>query len=508
MEAWFGHDLGRVRLRVEPSLAEAEGGPDTAAVTVGPEIQVASAALAQHPLLLVHELAHVAQQRASATAGTDPDAAEREAAAVTSAWARGAAVPAVSAFATAPMRQGMGNLRVAEANAQADARQRLRELAGRLLQVQLKADTLAPSLTGDENLRAQQQLLTGHLERLTAMLGKAGEGALVDASVFRGIEVGIDAGGLAVDLMYLDRLGAASGSSTVSRSGANRGLAWAWKAMRMVAADPLWPTASPDEAAECIRQATFHRDTVEDLLRTSAVLKAGVTAAQIVDMAVSAGQLLATGRAVLKALAAWLGEGGGGVGIIRAAAAGVPGTLVLVSGGRTLVLTAAQVEALVQAGLLSANALVLYNLARTGGTAGPVGPHGARPPGSKSRYSQEEIAKEYLEEAGKKVPAGERALQESGVVARQLRKVEEYHHLLVRQLRKWFRSRGIDIDRYTVRLSADEHRWIHNEYRWNELWKDFRLKNPNASVEEILAQMRALQKQVGLEGLEIVPYPR
>jgi hypothetical protein len=34
------------------------------------------------------------------------------------------------------------------------------------------------------------------------------------------------------------------------------------------------------------------------------------------------------------------------------------------------------------------------------------------------------------------------------------------------------------------------------------------LKNPTASREEIIAQMRELQKRVGLEGLEIVPYPR
>lgn len=39
----------------------------------------------------------------------------------------------------------------------------------------------------------------------------------------------------------------------------------------------------------------------------------------------------------------------------------------------------------------------------------------------------------------------------------------EHHYLFVQQLRKWFRARGIDIDQFTVRLSADEHRWIHNE---------------------------------------------
>jgi hypothetical protein len=78
----------------------------------------------------------------------------------------------------------------------------------------------------------------------------------------------------------------------------------------------------------------------------------------------------------------------------------------------------------------------------------------------------------------------------------------------VQQLRGWFKSRGVNIDDYTVALSADEHRWIHNEYEWNELWKDFKQKNPTASPDEIFAKLNEFTKAVGLEGLEIVPYPR
>ncbi len=184
--------------------------------------------------------------------------------------------------------------------------------------------------------------------------------------------------------------------------------------------------------------------------------------------------------------------------------------------GRTLVLTAEQVQALAEAGRLSANALVLYNLAKAGSGAGALrpggggageGPFGARPPGSKSRFTEKGIVKDIAEETGK-VSTGERALEEAGVTARQLRKVDENHHLLVQQLRRWFKQRGLDIDKYTVKLTADEHRWIHNEYNWNELWKDFRLKNPKASPKEILTQMQELQKRVGLESFEIVPYPK
>jgi hypothetical protein len=117
-----------------------------------------------------------------------------------------------------------------------------------------------------------------------------------------------------------------------------------------------------------------------------------------------------------------------------------------------------------------------------------------------------EIAKDIVHQTTK-APLGAKAMEEAGVSSRALRKIDEYHHLLVQQLRKWFKSRGVMIDEFTIKLTADEHRWIHDEYKWNELWKDFRMKNPKASPEEIMAQMRALLKQVGLEGLDIVPYP-
>jgi len=129
-----------------------------------------------------------------------------------------------------------------------------------------------------------------------------------------------------------------------------------------------------------------------------------------------------------------------------------------------------------------------------------------RAPGTPSRFTGEQIAQD-LAATQRKVSSGEKALEETGVAARTLRRVDEYHHLFVQQLRKWFKARGIDIDRFTVRLSADEHRWIHNEYRWNDLWKEFRLKNPTASPQEIIEHLELLKKQVGLEGLDVVPYP-
>jgi hypothetical protein len=118
------------------------------------------------------------------------------------------------------------------------------------------------------------------------------------------------------------------------------------------------------------------------------------------------------------------------------------------------------------------------------------------------------IRKQLLEETGKQVPLGARALEETMVTARHLEKVRQYHHLLVRQLRRWFKRQGVDIDRYTIKLSADEHRWIHNEYHWNDIWREFMRNNQKATPVQIKAQMKAMLKEFGLEGLPIVPYPK
>jgi hypothetical protein len=111
-----------------------------------------------------------------------------------------------------------------------------------------------------------------------------------------------------------------------------------------------------------------------------------------------------------------------------------------------------------------------------------------------------------LEETGKKVPVGARALEEIGISKKLLQAVRAKHHVFVQQLRRWFKSRGIDIDKYTIKLTADEHRLIHNEYRWNDIWKDFMEANPKASKRKLFAQMRTMLQEYGLEGLPIVPY--
>jgi hypothetical protein len=398
MEAHFSRDFSGVRVHDDAKSRASAQATQAAAYTVGSHVFLGdpySAASLRQRRLLAHELAHVTQQNAGAQSPASSAAAEHEANASASAWVRGSAAPPSSVrSAPVPMYQEIEESRLAGAAAELDAREKRSQLAGRLLEVQLKADALQPVMTGHENIVDQQRMLMEHLDRMTALLQRAGDGDVIDASVFPAVEAGIDAGGLAADLMYLDRLNAAGGQATVSRAGVNRGLTYAWGVMRQVQADPRWPVTNRAEADEWIRTAAFHRDTVADLTSTAAVLGAGVNAAQLVNFAVTAPQLLASGKAALTKLAKWLTEGGGGPGALGAVAgSGGRVTMVIMSGGRTLILTAAEIEALGQAGLLSGRALVLYNMSIQGGGIGvPPTPGKGPTPKSKTAGKQPQDA--------------------------------------------------------------------------------------------------------------------
>src|SRR5436190_1500541 len=97
-------------------------------------------------------------KRACACGGGCPkcqpgDAAEHEASATASTLARGsAASPPSVRSAPVPMYQGIEESRRTEATTGQEAREKRSELAGRLLEVQLKADALQPVMTGDASL--------------------------------------------------------------------------------------------------------------------------------------------------------------------------------------------------------------------------------------------------------------------------------------------------------------------------------------------------------------------
>jgi hypothetical protein len=133
------------------------------------------------------------------------------------------------------------------------------------------------------------------------------------------------------------------------------------------------------------------------------------------------------------------------------------------------------------------------------------GPTSPRKP-LKSQFTSEEIREDIREQTQRpEVKLNEEELKEAGLTTREtLEVVYEKHHLLVQDLRELFKP--IDIDKYTVELIRDEHRWIHNEYKWNEIWKDF-FRNPeNKGVPKIMAQYESMLQRFGLKGLDLIDY--
>jgi RHS repeat-associated protein len=96
-----------------------------------------------------------------------------------------------------------------------------------------------------------------------------------------------------------------------------------------------------------------------------------------------------------------------------------------------------------------------------------------------------ELMKEFGEQNVKILPSGE---------------VIHRHHLLPREFADRFEALGLDIEKYTVWLKDSVHL---NHYHggakngglWNETWKEFFEKNPNACACEVLDQLDEMNRQ-------------
>jgi hypothetical protein len=89
------------------------------------------------------------------------------------------------------------------------------------------------------------------------------------------------------------------------------------------------------------------------------------------------------------------------------------------------------------------------------------------------------------------------------------------HHIFPQQFRKFFQSKGIDIDKFTVRIGETTHlKGVHGRGlgdmpgRWNSRWSEFIDANPNATPKDIYQFAGRLMDEYGLSGLPIAPYPR
>ncbi|ABF88954.1 putative lipoprotein [Myxococcus xanthus DK 1622] len=88
----------------------------------------------------------------------------------------------------------------------------------------------------------------------------------------------------------------------------------------------------------------------------------------------------------------------------------------------------------------------------------------------------------------------------------------EKHHIFpqARDLAEWFRDRGLRIHDYTLPIPRDIHQRIHKGGEsggaWNRAWREFRLRNENASPEEIFKHAGELIYRFQLMGGPIRAY--
>ncbi len=378
MEPRFGHDFSQVRVHMDARAAESARAVKAAAYMVGRDIVFGARQYLPNTFegrgLLAHELAHVLQQgeRPKAVISQPDGVHEHEVDAIAEAVMLGQEVSRISLPGSEVQiqRQGFGEVRVAEAREEEEARRRRAQIAGRLLVVERQTEQMWPLFESDENLRSQHDFLREHITYVTGLLQQARQGSLTDPTLLHAAEVGLDLAGFAYDLMRADREATARGIAGVVRSGVNRGLAWTWEGMRELKANSLWPTLKPDHIRQVLSSAEFHRDNVLAAAPIANVMRAGVTAASIASAAASMPQAFVAGRVALGRIASWMRGLRIETGVLELSTGGAIPVFRVVSSAGSLALTEAEVIALAEAGKISATALNLYMMSRGRGRGG------------------------------------------------------------------------------------------------------------------------------------------
>lgn len=92
------------------------------------------------------------------------------------------------------------------------------------------------------------------------------------------------------------------------------------------------------------------------------------------------------------------------------------------------------------------------------------------------------------------------------------------HHIFPQQHRKWFNDRGVDIDRYTIKLTEGDHSALHfgggkgkgggwwNDQIMRELLKQEQRVGRQLTRREILREGARLRRRAGLRHVKVEPY--
>jgi len=163
-----------------------------------------------------------------------------------------------------------------------------------------------------------------------------------------------------------------------------------WPLMRGILADPRWATDHYDDVHNFLNRADSAKELTGKSLAAASYLHPGAQAASIASGAYGAASLVGHLPAAINALpglsriARWLGGSGASTGTIELAAAGPGGPRFIVLAASTvrvtpIVLTDAEVSALVASGSISATAAQLYMVASGGGGAAVGGEPSGEP---------------------------------------------------------------------------------------------------------------------------------
>ncbi len=89
------------------------------------------------------------------------------------------------------------------------------------------------------------------------------------------------------------------------------------------------------------------------------------------------------------------------------------------------------------------------------------------------------------------------------------------HHIFPQQFRRFFQEAGVEVDKFTVRITESTHlKGVHGSGLgdlpggWNARWADFIKAHPDATAKDIYQFGGGLMDEFGLNGLPISPYPR
>ncbi len=101
--------------------------------------------------------------------------------------------------------------------------------------------------------------------------------------------------------------------------------------------------------------------------------------------------------------------------------------------------------------------------------------------------------------------SNESVLSERGITKRGAFPKAPEHHVFPQEFRNWFKSKGINIDEYTVIINQGEHEAIHIA-GWNKEWNAFKNANPLATEQQLFEYVGKLMDKYKISDLPIVTY--